>query len=84
MNLVSEVRMNVSIMHVISFKKIPLRGQNPAKGPQTLQRVLRHAISTSKAYYDIAFVALHINKNLYIDLHTYLPVHISSYIHFYQ
>ena len=44
------------------------------------QRVLRHAISTSKAYFDITLVALH----TYTNLHTYLPIHISSYIHFYQ
>ena len=45
-----------------------------------VQRVLRHTISTSKVYFDIALVALH----TYADLHTHLPVQMHSYIHFSQ
>ena len=46
----------------------------------TVYRVLGHSISTSKAYFDIALVALH----TYTDLHTHLHVQIWSHIHFYQ
>ena len=40
-----------------------------------IQKILRHTIRTSKAYFDIALVALY----TYTDLHTHLPVQIYSY-----